>query len=290
MHFKKYKTILSPKNGMNIYRGCDHGCIYCDSRSDCYQMDHLFEDIEIKEDAPYILESQLWKKRNKTMISTGAMSDPYNSIESKVGYTRECLAVIEKHRFGLAIQTKSALILRDLDLLTSINKNAKCVVQTTLTTYDENLCRIIEPNVSSAKERFETLKIISESGIPVVVWLSPFLPYINDSKENIQGLLHYCIAAKAVGVICYGIGLTLREGNREYFYQKLEQHFPGLKEKYSQEFGPAYVCNSKHNDQLMHLLIETCKKQNIGYKTRDVFSYMRLFEDRNRAIQLKLFP
>jgi len=252
-------------------------------------MDHLFEDIEVKENAPHILESQLWKKRNRTMISTGAMSDPYNSVEKKVGYTRECLAVIEKYHFGLAIQTKSAFILRDLDLLTSINKKAKCVVQTTLTTYDENLCRIIEPNVSSTRERFEALKTISKSGIPVVVWLSPFLPYINDSKENVQELLHYCIEAKAVGIICYGLGLTLREGNREYFYHKLDEHFPGLKEKYSEKFGSSYVCTSTHNNQLMSLLGETCQKHNIMYKTQDVFSYMSLFEDSNKTKQLKLF-
>ncbi len=289
MHYKKYKTILSPRNGMNIYRGCDHGCIYCDSRSNCYQMNHLFEDIEIKEDAPCLLESQLLRKKNKVMISTGAMSDPYNSIENKLGYTRKCLAIIEKHGFGLAIQTKSALILRDLDLLISINKKAKCVVQTTLTTFDEKLCQVIEPNVSTTLKRLEAIKIISKKGIPVIVWLSPFLPYINDTRENISGLLDYCIEAKAVGIICFGIGLTLRGGNREYFYDKLDQHFPGLKSKYIEKFRLSYICNSDNNEMLMSLLAKTCEKYNLIYKPQEVFSYINHFEYKKKTTQLKLF-
>lgn len=160
MHEVISKGILSSNNGMNIYRGCTHGCIYCDARSHCYGMDHIFEDIEIKSNVLQLLEDTLRKKRKKCMIGTGAMSDPYIHLEEKLQNTRRCLEIIEKYGFGLAIQTKSNRILRDLDLLKSINNKAKCVVQITLTTYDEELCKIIEPNVSTTKERFEVLKIM----------------------------------------------------------------------------------------------------------------------------------
>jgi DNA repair photolyase len=125
MHYKEYRTILSSQNGMNIYRGCSHGCIYCDSRSKCYQMQHEFEDIEIKTNAPEMLETELRKRRKKCMIGTGAMTDSYMPLEAELKYTRRCLEVISKYEFGLAIQTKSNLILRDLELLRSINEKAK---------------------------------------------------------------------------------------------------------------------------------------------------------------------
>ncbi|NLO41007.1 MAG: radical SAM protein, partial [Ruminiclostridium sp.] len=179
MHYAEYKTILSPQNGMNLYRGCSHGCIYCDSRSVCYQIKHDFEDIEVKQNAVVILEEQLKRKRQPCMISTGAMSDPYIPLEQELQLTRQCIELIERYGFGLAIQTKSARILRDMDLLTAINKKTKCVVQMTLTTYDETLCRILEPNVSTTAERFAVLETFRDAGTPAVVWLSPILPFIN---------------------------------------------------------------------------------------------------------------
>ena len=226
MHFKEAKTILSSKNGMNIYRGCSHGCIYCDSRSKCYNMDHDFEDIEVKVNAPELLEAALRKKRKKCMISTGSMCDPYMHIEARLACTRKCLEIIDRYGFGVALLTKSNLILRDLDILTSINSKSKCVVQLTLTTWDEDLCRILEPTVCTTRERFEVLKIMNENGIPTVVWLDPILPFINDTEENLRGILEYCVRAKVYGIICFGMGMTLREGNREYFYSKLDEHFP----------------------------------------------------------------
>ena len=185
MHYADYKTILSPQNGMNLYRGCTHGCIYCDSRSKCYQFDHDFEDIEIKRDAAQILEQQLRKKRQPCMIGTGSMCDPYIPLETELQITRQSIEVIERYGFGLAILTKSARLLRDLDLLKRINERTKCVVQTTLTTFDEALCRKIEPHVSSTRERFEMLLRLKEEGIPTVVWLCPILPFINDTEENL---------------------------------------------------------------------------------------------------------
>ena len=200
MHYKTYKTILSPQNGMNLYRGCTHGCIYCDSRSRCYQMTHDFEDVEVKTDAPAMLEAELRRKRRPCMIGPGAMSDPYMPLEAELRYTRHCLEVIDKYGFGLAIQTKSDLILRDLDLLKSIHQKAKCVVQMTLTTYDEDLCRRLEPQVCTTKARVEVLKTMRDHGIPTVVWLCPLLPFINDTEENLRGILEYCAQAGVCGV------------------------------------------------------------------------------------------
>ncbi|MBX4262200.1 radical SAM protein (plasmid) [Clostridium estertheticum] len=289
MHYQEYKSILSPKNGMNIYRGCSHGCIYCDSRSSCYNMKHDFCDIEIKRNAPQMLEETLKRKRKKCMVATGAMSDPYIHVEEELLYTRKCLEIIDKYGFGLSILTKSNRILRDLDLLKSINKKSKCVVQMTLTTSDENLCSTIEPNVSTTKERFETLKIMSENGIPTVVWLSPFLPFINDSEENFQRLLDYCIEAKVYGIMCFGIGLTLREGNREYFYEKLDECFPYMKQKYIKTFGNSYECHSDNHSKLMKILYYECKKHSILVGVDNVFSYLNSYEDKNSNDQISLF-
>lgn len=285
MHFREAKAILSPNNGMNIYRGCSHGCIYCDSRSKCYNMDHDFEDIEVKVNAPELLEEALRKKRKKCMIGTGAMCDSYMHIETELNHTRKCLEVIDKYGFGLAIQTKSSRILRDLDLLKSINKKAKCVVQITLTTFDEDLCKIIEPAVSTTRERFEVLKIMRDNGIPTIVWLDPILPYINDTEENLRGILNYCIEAKVYGILCFGMGLTLREGNREYFYSKLDRHFPGLKQKYHQKYGYSYEINCDNNKELMKIFYAECSRQGIVSNYNELFEYMRTFEY-NRQMSL----
>ena len=234
MHFVKAKGILSPQNGMNLYRGCLHGCIYCDSRSKCYHMEHAFEDIEVKENAIELLEHALKHKRKKCMIGTGSMTDPYIPLELELENVRKALQLIYQYGFGFTAITKSNRILRDIDLLQKINEKTKCVVQMTLTTYDEDLCRKIEPNVSTTRERFQVLKQLRDAGIPTVVWLTPILPFINDTKENISGILDLCIEAKVYGIICFGMGLTLREGNREYFYDQLDRQFPGIKAKYIQ--------------------------------------------------------
>jgi len=240
MHSVQAKGILSTKNGMNLYRGCTHGCIYCDSRSDCYQIKHTFEDIEIKENAIELLETALRRKRNKCMIGTGSMTDPYMPLEGQIGMTRKAIETVYRYGFGFTVITKSPLILRDLELLQAVNKKAKCVVQMTLTTYNDKLCKILEPNVAVTSERFIVLKTLRDAGIPTVVWLTPILPFINDTIENIEGILQYCIEAKVFGIICFGMGLTLRDGNREYFYKNLDASFPGLKETYMQRYGNSY--------------------------------------------------
>ena len=289
MHFVKAKGILSPKNGMNLYRGCSHGCIYCDSRSKCYHMEHDFEDIEIKENAIALLESALKQKRKKCMIGTGSMSDPYLPLEIELGNVRKALHLIEQYGFGFTVITKSNRILRDLDLLQKINEKTKCVVQMTLTTYDEDLCRKIEPNVSTTKERFAVLKQLRDAGIPAVVWLTPILPFLNDTVDNISGILDLCIEAKVYGVICFGMGLTLREGNREYFYEQLDRLFPGLKEKYIRMYGNQYIVGSPENDRLMKLFTQKCSENGIVHNNEQIFQYLHTFEEKNPAEQLSLW-
>ncbi len=289
MHYKEVKGILSAQNGMNIYRGCSHGCIYCDSRSKCYQMDHPFEDIEIKQNAAELLENALRRKQKKCMIATGSMSDPYLHIEEKLKRTRKCLELIAKYGFGVAIQTKSIRILRDLDLLCKINENAKCVVQITLTTFDEALCRIIEPHVSTTKERFEVLKVMRDHNIPTVVWFGPILPFINDTEENIRGILEYCHDAGVYGIIFFGVGVTLREGDREYYDQKLDEHFPGLKEKYQRKYGDAYAVMSDKSEALSKIVHDECAKWNIVCDNDQLLEYMHTLDIKPNIVQMDLF-
>ena len=286
MHYAAVKGILSAHNGMNLYRGCTHGCIYCDSRSKCYHIDHAFEDIEVKENALILLEKALKSKRRPCMIGTGAMTDPYLPLEEQLEMTRKALELIERYGFGAAVHTKSDLILRDLDLLKSINAKAKCVVQMTLTTCDEELCRKLEPNVCTTARRVEVLKTLRDEGIPTVVWLSPILPFINDTEENIKGILEYCAQAKVYGVICFAMGLTLREGNREYFYYSLDKLFPGLKERYISVYGDSYEINSPKNSRLMALFHEFCGQRGIAHDNDEIFAYLHRFEEKSRQLTL----
>lgn len=289
MHFVKAKGILSSNNGMNLYRGCVHGCIYCDSRSKCYHMEHAFEDIEVKENAIELLEHALRHKRKRCMIGTGSMTDPYIPLEMEIGNVRKALQLIDQYGFGFTVITKSNRILRDMDLLQKINEKTKCVVQMTLTTGDEDLCRKIEPNVSTTKERFQVLKTLRDAGIPTVVWLTPILPFINDTEKNISGILDLCIEAKVYGIICFGMGLTLREGNREYFYEQLDSLFPRLKEKYIRMYGNQYIVGSPENDRLMKLFTRKCSENGIVHNNEQIFQYLHAFEEKNLAEQLSLW-
>ena len=289
MHFTEAKSILSSKNGMNLYRGCTHGCIYCDSRSKCYHMEHDFEDIEAKSNAIELLEEALRKKRKKCMLGTGAMTDPYIPPEEELKNVRKALALVERYGFGFTLITKSDRVLRDLDLLAAINEKTKCVVQMTLTTYDESLCKILEPHVSTTKERFRALLKLKEAGIPTVVWLSPILPFINDTEENIRGILEYCAAAGVYGVICFGMGVTMREGNREYFYRQLDRSFPGMKERYRRIYGDRYILNSPDHGKLMRLFHGECERYGIVHDNDAIFAYLNAFEEKERYIQPSLF-
>lgn len=286
MHSVIVKGILSPKNGMNLYRGCQHGCIYCDSRSACYQMNHPFEDIEVKENAIELLEAALKKKRRKCMIGTGAMTDPYIPLEMKLQMTRKALALIDRYGFGVAIQTKSARILRDLPLLESIHRQGKAVVQMTLTTRDEALCRILEPNVSTTSERIGALRAFRDAGIPTVVWLCPLLPFLNDTPENVRGIVESCAEAGVKGILNFGMGLTLREGSREYFYAQLDRHFPGLKERYIRAYGNAYEIPSPRSRELNDLFHSLCRQYGIWDDNRRIFQFMEEFPQQKDQLSL----
>ncbi len=289
MHFTDVKGILSASNGMNLYRGCQHGCIYCDSRSLCYRMDHDFEDIEVKRNALELLEDALVHKRKKCVIGTGSMCDPYMPLEETLRMTRGSLEIIDRHGFGLAILTKSARILRDLDLLLQIRKHSTCIVQMTLTTFDESLCRILEPAVSTTRERAEALGTLRDNGIPTVVWLGPILPFINDTEENLRGLLGYCVETGVSSIICFGMGLTLRDGNREYFYRKLDEHFPGLRPVYEQKYGNSYSVMSDSSDRLMDIFRSECDRHGIRYGNDELFRTLQTYEEREPPRQLSFF-
>ena len=251
MHYSQVKSILSPKNGMNLYRGCSHGCIYCDSRSSIYNMNHDFEDIEVKENGLSLLKKALKNKREKVMVGTGSMADPYMPIEKRLEYTRSALKLIYKYGHGFTCITKSDLVLRDLDLIKKVNENSKAVIQMTLTTANEDMCKILEPNVCTTKRRVEVLKTLNKESIPTIVWLCPILPFINDTEDNINKILDYCMESNVKGILCFQMGMTLRDGNREYFYQKLDENFPGLKEKYMTHFKSNYEVPSPNNSKLM---------------------------------------
>ena len=286
MHFINAKSILTPRS-MNIYRGCLHGCIYCDSRSRCYQFTHAFEDIEVKQNAPELLDEALRKKRKRCMIGTGSMCDPYIPLEKDLRIMRRCLEIIERHDFGATVITKSDLVLRDIDIFSRINRKSKSVLQMTLTTYDDALCKIIEPGVCTSNRRFEVLCRFRDEGIPTVVWFSPILPFINDTLENVEGIMDFCVRAGVKAVICFGMGLTLREGNREYFYAALDKHFPGLKNRYIKSFGNQYECSSPDTNRLMLRLSEICKKNNIMLGVDSVFKWIKDFPE--KSLQLELF-
>ncbi len=286
MHFVNVKGILSEKNGMNVYRGCSHGCIYCDARSKCYGFTHRFEDIEVKQNAPELLERALRSKRRRCMIGTGAMCDPYMHCENKLQITRKCLEIIDLYEFGVSVLTKSDRILRDLELLKSINRKAKCVVQMTLTTYDEALCKIVEPGVCTTRRRYEVLKIMQENGIPTVVWLCPILPFINDTEENLNGILDYCIDAGVYGIINFGMGMTLRDGDREYFYAALDKYFPGMKEKYIRTFGSAYEIPSPNEKRLNEIFMKRCSENGIVTGKDRLFGYLNDLPERFEQLSI----
>ncbi len=286
LHFVQAKGILSQNNGINVYRGCTHGCIYCDSRSLCYQNPQPFEDIEVKENAPQLLEAALRSRRKRCMIGTGSMCDPYIQAEEELCVTRRCLELISRYEFGAAVLTKSDLIMRDIDLLDEINRKSKAVVQMTLTTADEELCRIIEPNVCTTARRFEVLCEMRERGIPAVVWFSPLLPFINDTEENVLKIVDYARCAGCYGVMSFGMGLTLREGNREYFYAALDRHFPGLKERYMQRFVNYYELPSPDTARLMKLFHQECAKAGLESDPQKLFAYLNEFPE---CEQLTLF-
>ena len=280
MEFVKAKTILTKvKDGsewygvdynMNLYRGCSHGCIYCDSRSDCYHIDN-FDIVKGKEDMLHILENELSKKRLKGVIGIGAMSDTYNPMEIKYQQTRGALKLISKYGFGVSIDTKSDLILRDIDLLKEINSKNNVIVKFTITTPDDNLSKIIEPNVCESSKRFEAIKKLSDNGIFAGIMMNPVLPFITDKEEDIKKLVKLANEYGTKFIHTY-MGMTLRENQRAYYFEKLDAKFPKLKDKYIKTYGDRYNCLARNYKQLYKVFTNECDKYGILYKMSDIIN------------------
>ncbi len=253
---------------MNIYRGCSHGCIYCDSRSACYQNPD-FGTIKVKENALELIRDDLRRKVKKGVVATGAMSDPYNPLEKELLLTRNALELINAFRFGVAIDTKSALVERDLDILRDIKRHSPVIVKITITTYDDALCKKLEPNVSASSERFSALKALSEGGVFCGVLMMPILPFINDTEENVLGIVE---RAKDAGArfVYPAFGMTLRHGNREYYYEKLDALFPGLNHKYAKAYGERYACTSRKAKALWGAFSERCRELGLIYDMKAI--------------------
>jgi DNA repair photolyase len=249
-------------------------------------MDHAFEDVAVKRNAIALLEDALKRRRKPCMIGAGSMTDPYIPLEEELGHVRQALELVLRYGFGITLITKSARVLRDLDLLAAINWRTKCVVQMTLTTYDEALCRKLEPHVSTTRERFQALLRLREAGIPTMVWLCPILPFINDTRENLEGVLDLCLQAGVYGVVCFGMGMTLREGSREYFYAQLDRLFPGIKERYIAAYGSRYLLESPNSRQLTVLFHDVCRRGGVVHDNDSVFQYLRTLEERTEQLSL----
>ena len=278
MEFVKAKTILTKVNNgdqwfgidynMNLYRGCCHGCIYCDSRSNCYHIEN-FDVVRGKENALGILEQELLKKRSKGVIGIGAMSDTYNPFEKEFEQTRGALKLILKYGFGVSIDTKSDLILRDLDLLKEINSKADVIVKFTVTTPNDALSKIIEPRVCESSKRLEAIKVLSENGIFAGIMMNPVLPFITDKEDDIKLLVKKASEYGAKFIHTY-MGMTLRENQRDYYFEKLDEHFPGMKEKYIKIFGERYSCEAQNWKYLYKVFVCECEKYGIWYKMEDI--------------------
>lgn len=268
---------------MNLYKGCCHGCIYCDSRSNCYHIEN-FDKVRIKENVISILNNELKKKRETGVVGIGAMSDTYNPFEQQYQITREALKLIYNYGFGISIDTKSSLITRDVDLLKLINNNSAAIVKITVTTADDELSRIIEPKVCVTSERFKAVEKLSSEGIFVGVLLTPVLPFITDNEENIKQIVY--LAHKNGARFVYPMfGVTLRENQREYFYEKLDILFPGIKFKYTKLYGEKYVCNSPNVAKLEEVFETQCKRYGLLYKMEDIIKAYKI-DKQNQQLSL----
>lgn len=283
---KKYWNWFGIEYNMNIYRGCSHGCIYCDSRSECYGIDN-FDQVCVKDNAIEILHQELRRKRRKGLVGTGAMSDPYNPYEKKLELTRKSLALLNRYQFGIAIATKSDLILRDIDLLEQIQRHSPVICKITITTTDDALSKKIEPFVCPSSNRFSAVKALSSHGIFTGLLLMPILPRLTDSPEHIVQLVEEAASCGAK-FIYPAFGMTLRQNQREYYYNKLDRLFPEqrLTQWYKKQYGTAYECRSLYANELIAVFAQACKRNGILFKMPDIIQSSRKpFEEK----QLMLF-
>ncbi|MFZ7134102.1 MAG: radical SAM protein [Eubacteriales bacterium] len=294
MEFIAAKKIISGYNennawfgdnyNMNLYKGCCHGCIYCDSRSECYRIEN-FDEVRVKENALLLIERELKSKRKKGVVGTGAMSDPYNPFEKELKLTREALKLIHRYGFGVSIATKSDLVTRDIDILKKISEHSPVLVKVTITIADDLICRKIEPNVAVASDRLTAIKMLNEQGIFAGILLMPVLPFIGDTVENISRIISLAHESEA-RFIYPAFGVTLRQNQRLWYYNKLDKLFPSLKEKYIQQYGNAYQCVSPNAQELWKLFEKECYSRGILYKMKDIIKRYKLEYSRK---QLSIF-
>ena len=289
MHYKEVKAILSPQNGLNIYRGCTYDCMYCDARSACHRMDHEFGDIEVKAHAVDMLEYALKKKRTRSMIQIGASSEPYLPLEEELQLVRRCLNQIERFDFGLVLHTNSTLALRDIDILDKINRKTKCVLIVRVFTCDQKLSEKLEPGTAAPQERFLLIQRMTERGIPVIASISPILPYINDSVENIQAVMEECAKAKVYGILTDKMCPVLREGNKERFYQQLYKKFPELYDRYEAEYENEKSLKTDMQAELMAKIREISEAEGIQYDKEELLRFTREYKNKTVGEQLSLF-
>ena len=271
---------------MNIYRGCCHGCIYCDSRSDCYRNDD-FDRVKVKADALRIIRDDLERKAKRGVVSTGSMSDPYNPFEEELQLTRRALTLLEAYGFGVAIATKSDLIVRDIDVLTSINRTMPAICKITLTTCDEDLAAKVEPRAPSPSRRLAAVERLSAAGLFTGILMMPILPFLEDSPENIRDIVSRAADAGA-RFICSALGMTCRAGQREYFYRQLESRFPGqgLSERYRRRYGDRYRCASPKARALWEVFQDACNRRGLLYSMGRIVTASRRGHETD---QLSLF-
>ena len=271
---------------MNIYRGCCHGCIYCDSRSDCYQIKD-FDQVKAKENVLQIIRDDLRRKVRTGVVGTGAMSDPYNPFEKELLLTRHALELVDAFGFGIAIATKSPLLKRDMDVLSGIKEHSPVLCKVTITTADDSLARKVEPNVAVSSERFELLDALSGQGIFCGILLMPVLPFLEDNEENVRAIVRRAHETGA-RFIYAAFGMTLRNNQREWYFNQLERIFPGegLAQRYIKSYGNRYECHSRRAKELWNVFSEECEKYGILYRMKDIVSaYKRNYE----VTQLSLF-
>lgn len=295
MEWIEVKTLLTkvkhshlwfgPDYNMNLYKGCTHGCIYCDSRSACYRIDH-FDQVRGKKDAITILRKELASKRHKGVIGIGAMSDTYNPFEKQYELTRQALKLIHEFRFGVSLDTKSPLVTRDIDLFQQIQLHSPVIIKITITTYDDALSKKIEPHVAPSSKRFEAIRQLSDAGIFCGILMTPVLPFITDQEDNIRSMVKMAYEASAKFIFSYNLSVTLRENQRDYYYDKLDELFPGLKQKYIQRYGLRYECKCQSHQRLKQLFEHECQKYGLLYRMKDIID---AYQKNQQFSQLSLF-
>lgn len=269
---------------MNLYKGCSHGCIYCDSRSECYRIEN-FDEVRMKKEVITLLHKELKGKKKKGVISIGAMSDTYNPLEKQYELTRKALQLIEQYGFGVSLETKSNLITRDIDLFKKIQKHHDCIVKMTITCVDDTLSSMIEPHVCPSSTRFNAIKEMSEQGLYVGILFTPMLPFITDSEEHIKEMVKKAYENKAHFIYSYQ-AVTLRDRQKEHYYTKLDQLFPGLSSKYRTIYRNHYMCNAINHKKLKKIFEQECKKYGLLYRMEDIIKAYKTYKE---PTQLSLF-